>query len=224
MTRWPPRQPGGHRRGRDDTLPALTGIRIEIQGDTLTLVATDRYRLAVRELRWNPAQPDLSTALLVPARVLGDARALTSGAEVSISLGGDGLIGFAGPAADHHPAAVDDTPVTPRCCERVQRTAELVAGPSPSGQAVVLVADGTPRTARPRARASSCSRPARRRGAGGGDHRGGVRRRGPPDRVQPAVLLDSIGAMDSDTAGISFTSPTKPAVIAGKTEREPDSG
>ena len=83
--------------GRDDTLPALTGIRIEIQGDTLTLVATDRYRLAVRELRWNPARPDLSTAVLVPARVLGDtARALTSGAEVAISLGGDSLIGFAG--------------------------------------------------------------------------------------------------------------------------------
>ena len=74
--------------GRDDTLPALTGIRIEIVGDRLTLVATDRYRLAVRELRWNPAaQPDLDTAVLVPARVLGEtARALTSGAEVSISL------------------------------------------------------------------------------------------------------------------------------------------
>ena len=83
--------------GRDDTLPALTGIRIEITGDTLTLVATDRYRLAVRELRWNPARPDLSTAVLVPARVLGDtARALTAGAEVAISLGGESLIGFAG--------------------------------------------------------------------------------------------------------------------------------
>jgi DNA polymerase-3 subunit beta len=94
--------------GRDDTLPALTGIRIEISGDRLTLVATDRYRLAVRELRWNPTQPDLNTAVLVPARVLGDtARALTSGAEVSISLGGDSLIGFAGAwPADHDPAAV----------------------------------------------------------------------------------------------------------------------
>ena len=48
--------------GRDDTLPALTGVRIEIEGDTLTLVSTDRYRLAVRELRWNPARPDLSAA------------------------------------------------------------------------------------------------------------------------------------------------------------------
>src|SRR5262249_23176934 len=54
--------------GRDDTLPALTGVRIEIEGDTLTLVSTDRYRLAVRELRWNPARPDLSAAVLVPAR------------------------------------------------------------------------------------------------------------------------------------------------------------
>ena len=41
--------------GRDDTLPSLTGVRIEIEGDTLTLISTDRYRLAVRELRWTPA-------------------------------------------------------------------------------------------------------------------------------------------------------------------------
>src|SRR4029077_3325231 len=80
--------------GRDDTLPALTGIRIEIAGDTLTLVAPARYGLAGRELRWNPAaQPDLDTAVLVPARVLGDtAHDLTSGAEESISLGDDRLI------------------------------------------------------------------------------------------------------------------------------------
>src|SRR4029077_14225164 len=80
--------------GRDDTLPALTGLRIELGRDRLTLVATDRYRLAVREQRWNPAaQPDLDTAVLVPARVLGDtAPALTSGAVVSLSLGDDRLI------------------------------------------------------------------------------------------------------------------------------------
>ena len=44
--------------GRDDTLPALTGVRMEIEGDTLTLVATDRYRLAVRELHWQPVKTD----------------------------------------------------------------------------------------------------------------------------------------------------------------------
>ena len=91
--------------GRDDTLPALTGVRIEIEGDAITLISTDRYRLAVRELRWTPARPDLSAAVLVPARALAEtARSLTSGAEVSIALalpgeagsGGDGMIGFEG--------------------------------------------------------------------------------------------------------------------------------
>jgi DNA polymerase-3 subunit beta len=90
---------------RDDTLPGLTGVRIEIENDVLTLVSTDRYRLAVRELRWNPARPGLSASVLVPARALLDtARSLTSGAEVLIALGlpgeggqpGDGMIGFEG--------------------------------------------------------------------------------------------------------------------------------
>ena len=40
--------------GRDDTLPVLTGVRFEIEGDQLTLAATDRYRLAVRTLPWRP--------------------------------------------------------------------------------------------------------------------------------------------------------------------------
>jgi len=90
---------------RDDTLPGLTGVRIEIDNDTLTLVSTDRYRLAVRELRWNPVRPGLNASVLVPARALLDtARSLTSGAEVLIALGlpgesgqaGDGMIGFEG--------------------------------------------------------------------------------------------------------------------------------
>jgi len=73
--------------GRDDTLPSLTGVRIEIEADTLTLISTDRYRLAVRELRWSPAKPDLSAAVLVPAKALTDtARSLTTAAEVSIAL------------------------------------------------------------------------------------------------------------------------------------------
>jgi DNA polymerase-3 subunit beta len=43
--------------GRDDTLPVLTGVRIELSGETMTLAATDRYRLAVRELAWRPDNP-----------------------------------------------------------------------------------------------------------------------------------------------------------------------
>ena len=54
---------------RDDTLPLLTGVRMEIDGEKLTLLATDRYRLALRELSWKPATPGFSSvALSVPAR------------------------------------------------------------------------------------------------------------------------------------------------------------
>ena len=46
---------------RDETLPILTGIRIEVETDRLTLMATDRYRLAVRTLPWRPTTPDQSS-------------------------------------------------------------------------------------------------------------------------------------------------------------------
>jgi DNA polymerase-3 subunit beta len=87
--------------GREDTLPVLTGVRVEIEGSTISLLATDRYRLAIRELEWNPQSPDASAAALVPARVLGEtARALTAGSEVTIALAtggtGEGIIGFEG--------------------------------------------------------------------------------------------------------------------------------
>ena len=81
---------------RDDTLPMLTAVNVEFDGETMTLAATDRYRLAVRELAWNPA-PGFGdqgrTALLVPARTLSDAaKMMSAGTEVRIMLrpSGDG--------------------------------------------------------------------------------------------------------------------------------------
>jgi DNA polymerase-3 subunit beta len=93
---------------RDDTLPMLTAVNVELAGTTMTLAATDRYRLAVRELGWNPA-PGFGDAdrvsLLVPARTLSDAAKLMSaGTEVRIMLrpGGDraGVASAGGGAAE----------------------------------------------------------------------------------------------------------------------------
>jgi DNA polymerase-3 subunit beta len=88
--------------GRDDMLPVLTGVRLEIEGDSIALLATDRFRLSLRELSWTPNTSDVSAAALVPAKVLADtAKSLTAGAEVTIALSsssgaGEGLIGFEG--------------------------------------------------------------------------------------------------------------------------------
>ena len=87
--------------GRDDTLPVLTGVLMEIEGSTITLLTTDRYRAAVRELTWVPESASMSTTSLVSARTLADAaKSLTSGAEVAVALAsggtGEGLLGFEG--------------------------------------------------------------------------------------------------------------------------------
>jgi len=90
--------------GRDETLPVLTGVRIEIAGERLLLAATDRYRLAVREMPWRPLEAAASAAALIPSRTLNEtAKALgAAGAEVVIALGGgsagESLAGFAGGA------------------------------------------------------------------------------------------------------------------------------
>ena len=88
--------------GREDTLPVLTGVRVEIEGNTISLLATDRYRLAVRELQWNPQSPDASAAALVPARVLAETAKAMTGTDIIVSLAslgsgsGEGLVGFEG--------------------------------------------------------------------------------------------------------------------------------
>ena len=89
--------------GRDDMLPVLTGVRLELEGSHVALLATDRFRLSLRECEWDPTQTDISTAALVPARSLAEtAKALTGGGEVTISLGtpgsSEGIIGFEGEA------------------------------------------------------------------------------------------------------------------------------
>jgi len=72
---------------RDDTLPMLTGVCLDINGDEITLAATDRYRLAVRDLSWAPASPGIRAIALVPGRTLADAaRVMAPGVPVSLSF------------------------------------------------------------------------------------------------------------------------------------------
>ncbi len=79
----------------------LTGVRVELDGDSITMLATDRFRLSQRELTWNPGASDIDAAALVPARVLADtAKALTGGSEISIALSSAGAGG--GRRRGHH--------------------------------------------------------------------------------------------------------------------------
>ncbi|ETJ44708.1 DNA polymerase III subunit beta, partial [human gut metagenome] len=78
----------------------LTSVQMEVDGDRLTLMATDRYRLAVREMTWASQDKTLSTHALLKARTLSDvAKSLTSTGDVTVALTEagsttSGLIGF----------------------------------------------------------------------------------------------------------------------------------
>ena len=81
---------------RDETLPILTGIKVELEDDTMTLLPTDRYRLAMRELNWKPAASSVSSSALVKSKTLSDvAKTLGSAGELSICMEENGdIIGF----------------------------------------------------------------------------------------------------------------------------------
>lgn len=91
--------------GRDELLSVFTGVKMEINGESLSLLATDRYRMALKELTWRPSSPSVEGAVLVPGKVLADtAKSMTSGDTVTISLStteaeGEGLAGFVGESA-----------------------------------------------------------------------------------------------------------------------------
>jgi DNA polymerase-3 subunit beta len=86
---------------KDDTLPLLTAVNLELDGPHMTLAATDRYRLAVREIGWEPAGALEHASVLVPARVLADAgRMMSTGTPVRILLTGAGDAGESGRATD----------------------------------------------------------------------------------------------------------------------------
>ena len=90
--------------GRDDMLPVLTGVRLEISGSTIALLATDRFRLSHRELDLEPQQPRRLAGRPGPGqgarrhgevadrRPRGHHRAVGGGS-------GEGIIGFEGSAA-----------------------------------------------------------------------------------------------------------------------------
>src|SRR5262245_32582432 len=73
--------------GRDETIPMLTGVRMEFDGSALALLATDRYRAAVRELSWRPQDGSIALNALVPARTLADT-AKTRSEERRVGKGG----------------------------------------------------------------------------------------------------------------------------------------
>ncbi|MFF4246013.1 DNA polymerase III subunit beta [Streptomyces sp. NPDC001822] len=211
--------------GRDDTLPVLTGVRIEIEGDTVTLASTDRYRFAVREFLWKPENPDASAVALVPAKTLLDtAKALTSGDTVTLALSGsgagEGLIGFEGAGRRTTTRLLEGDLPKYRTLFPTEFNSVAVIETAPFVEAVKRVALVAERNTPVRL---SFEQGVLILEAGSSDDAQAVER---VDAVlegddisiafNPTFLLDGLSAIDSPVAQLSFTTSTKPALLSGR--------
>jgi DNA polymerase-3 subunit beta len=72
---------------RDDGLPAMMNISVEITAAAVSLTATDRYRIASRDIPWSAVSAEEGQQVLVPARVLMEAGKMFNTADkVTLSL------------------------------------------------------------------------------------------------------------------------------------------
>ncbi|MBK8470667.1 MAG: DNA polymerase III subunit beta [Candidatus Phosphoribacter sp.] len=216
---------------RGDTLPILTGVRMQVDGERITLLATDRYRLAMRELTWTPAASSAAYTALIPARTLSDtAKALGAAGSVELAFGshagGEGLIGFeAGQrrattrlldgeypkVTSIFPTSVDTEAVlsTSALVEAVKRVSLVAERNTPvrlrfaEGQVAIEAGAGDDAQA---SEAVECSI------------------NGPDIEIafNPHFLLDGLAVVGTPFSRLSFTQPSRPAVLTGQAEAEGD--
>ncbi|MFT4210381.1 MAG: DNA polymerase III subunit beta [Microbacterium sp.] len=76
---------------RDDVTPVLTGVQLEVSGTRLSLVATDRYRVALRDVPWDADGAIEDATALVPARTLQEVgKTFAHGENIQIAFSGSG--------------------------------------------------------------------------------------------------------------------------------------
>lgn len=204
--------------GRDDTLPMLTGIRLEIEGSRLTLAATDRFRLAVRELDWTP-EDDNSSAVLIPAKTLAEvAKTLSGAGTVGIALSaGDGMLGITGGGRRATTRLLDAEFPRFRQLIPAEHTSAAIIEVAPLVEAIKRVALVTDRVAQVRMEFGEDGL----RLAAGGDDVGSAEEElrcefeGEALTIafNPGYLLDALGALHTERARLTFTTPNRPALV-----------
>jgi DNA polymerase III subunit beta len=210
--------------GRDDTLPMLTGIRVEISGEKVVLAATDRFRLAVRELTWSTESADIEAAVLVPAKTLAEAaKAGADGADVHLSLGAgsavgkEGLLGIRSDAKRSTTRLLDAEFPKFRQLLPTEHTAVATIGVAELTEAIKRVALVADRGAQVRLEFAD---DALRLSAGADDVGRAeedlpVAFSGDPLTIafNPTYLTDGLGSLHSQRVTFGFTTPSRPAVL-----------
>lgn len=224
---------------RDDVTPVLTGVQLEVSGTQLSLVATDRYRVALRDVPWDSgtAASDESMTALVPARTLievGKTFAHSGSIQIAFSGSGDReIIAFTAgnktvtsllikgnfppvrrlfPEQTDHYAVVNTAELT----EAVRRVALVLDRSAPlrftfGSEGVSMEASGTEQARATEAVDATLN--------GGDDVTLGL---------NPQYLLEALGAVKSEFTRVTFTSSDNanklsPILVTAQTSGGPES-
>jgi DNA polymerase-3 subunit beta len=213
--------------GKDDSLPTLTGVFVEINKNQITLAATDRYRLAVRELSWSATDANIETTSLLRARTLADAaKSLVGNAQVTLALSpattNEKLVGFITEGKSLTSRVLDGSFPPFRHLLPAESTADAIIEVAPLLDSVRRVALVTDKTVPLRLNFSSNSL---RLEAGTGDEAQATEQldinyKGEDINIafNPQFLVDGLNAIQSAFVHIAFTGANKPAVLTGQTE------
>ena len=213
--------------GKDDSLPTLTGVHIEINQNKITLAATDRYRLAVRELNWQAKSPDIEVNTLVRARTLSDAaKSLTAHSQVTLALSPTGsnerLIGFLSELKTMTSRTLDGTFPPFKHLLPSESVAEATIEVAPFLDSVRRVALVTDKTVPLRLIFANNTLQLE---AGAGEDAQATEEleiiyTGEPINIafNPQYLTDGLQAIGTPFVQINFTGGNKPAVLTGKHE------
>jgi len=215
--------------GRDDSLPTLTGIHIDITKETITLAATDRYRLAVREINWTPNDPELTTTALLRARTLADAaRTIANTKNVSISIAptsnNERLVGFASEAKTITSRQLDGSFPPYRHLLPSETSANAVIEVAKLLDSVRRVALVTDKTVPLRLKFNNNTLQLE---AGAGDEAQAteeleINYSGEAIDIafNPTFLTDGLSALGTAYVNIAFTGSNKPAMLTGKSKAD----
>ena len=211
--------------GKDDSLPSLTGVHVEVNGENITMAATDRYRLAVRELTFSPARPNTEAVALIRARTLHDAaKTLATAKNVNIALApaasNDRLAGFQSETKSTTTRLLDGTFPPYRHLLPQESLTTTVIEVAPFLDAVRRVALVTDKTIPLKLTFTGNSVTLE---AGGGDEAQAnevfeINKTGEDLSIafNPNYLLDGLHAISAPFAQISFNTASKAAIIMGK--------
>ncbi len=211
--------------GKDDSLPSLTGVHVEVKGENITMAATDRYRLAVRELTFNPSKPNTEAVALIRARTLVEAtKTLTNTKNVNISLAPststDRLAGFQTDSKSTTTRLLDGTFPPYRHLIPQESLTTTVIEVAPFLDAVRRVALVTDKTIPLKLTFTGNSVTLE---AGGGDEAQAnevfdIQKTGEDLSIafNPNYLLDGLHAINAPFAQISFNTSGKAAILIGK--------